>query len=55
VIVKTKTGYQVKNEDGTKNLSSNDLTKEEAEKRLAQVEMFKKVKKWATKKAGAKK
>jgi hypothetical protein len=42
VIRKTKTGFVVKSEGG-KNLSSKDLTKEEAEKRLAQVEMFKKM------------
>jgi hypothetical protein len=34
--------YQVKSESGDKNLSSNDLTEEEAKKRLAEVEYFKK-------------
>lgn len=46
MIRKTKVGYQVESESGRK-LSSDDLTKEEAEKRLAQVEMFKNIKKWA--------
>lgn len=51
MIVKTKAGYVVKSEKG-KNLSADDLTKEEAEKRLAQVERFKHIDKWAKKKAG---
>ncbi len=46
MIVKTKSGYQVKSEDGSKNLSSADLSKGEAQKRLAQVEYFKR---WAKK------
>jgi hypothetical protein len=41
VIVKTEKGHQVRSEDG-KNLSADNLTREEAETRLAQVEMFKK-------------
>lgn len=40
MIVKTKNGYQVKSETG-KSLSRPNLTKEQAEKRLKQVEMFK--------------
>jgi len=40
MIVKTKTGYQVKSESG-KPLSKPNLTKEQANKRLAQIEMFK--------------
>ena len=53
MIVKTKAGYVVKSEKG-KNLSADDLTKDEAEKRLATVEMFKAkgLGKWAKKKAG---
>jgi hypothetical protein len=51
VIVKTKAGYVVKSEKG-KNLSADDLTKDEAEARLAQVEAFKHLDKWAKKKAG---
>jgi len=43
MIKKTKQGYQVKSEKG-KNLSKPNLTKEEAKKRLAQVEYFKKKK-----------
>lgn len=41
MIVKTNKGYQVKSENG-KNLSKPNLTKQQAEKRLAQVEHFKK-------------
>lgn len=44
MIKKTKSGYQVKSESG-KNLSKPNLTKAEAQKRLAQVEYFKHVKK----------
>jgi len=44
VIVKTGKGFQVKSEDGKKNLSKPTLTKAEAERRLAQVHMFKRVK-----------
>lgn len=44
MIKKTGSGYQVKSESG-KNLSKADLTKKEAEKRLAQVEYFKHVQK----------
>ena len=40
MIVKTKHGFQVKSESG-KNLSKPNLTRTEAEKRLAQVEQFK--------------
>lgn len=40
MIVKTKTGYQVKSESG-KPLSKPNLTKEQANKRLAQVEFWK--------------
>jgi hypothetical protein len=40
MIVKTSQGYQVKSESG-KNMSQKDLTKEEARKRLAQIEYFK--------------
>lgn len=41
MIVKTKSGYVVKSESG-KNLSKQNLTKSQANKRLAQVEYFKK-------------
>lgn len=47
MIVKTKSGYQVRSEEG-RNLSKPDLTKAEAEKRLAQVE---RIKAWAAKRA----
>lgn len=40
MIVKTKSGYQVKSEKG-KNLSKSNLSKGEAVKRLKQVEYFK--------------
>ena len=40
MIVKTKTCYQVKSESG-KPLSKPNLTKEQANKRLAQVEFWK--------------
>ena len=40
MIVKTKQGYQVKSESG-KNLSKPNLTKKQAEKRLAQIHYFK--------------
>lgn len=40
MIVKTSKGYQVKSEKG-KNMSKPDLSRAEAEKRLAQVEYFK--------------
>lgn len=43
MIKKTKEGYQVKSESG-KNLSKPNLTKEQAEKRLQQVEAFKHMK-----------
>ena len=49
MIVKTSKGYQVKSESG-KSLSRPNLTKEQAEKRLKQVEMFKHM----TKKKGEK-
>lgn len=44
MITKTKKGYQVKSESG-KNLSKPNLTKEQAQKRLKQVEYFKSKKK----------
>ena len=44
MIKKTKRGWKVLSKEG-KNLSKNDLSKEEAEKRLKQVEMFKHIKK----------
>lgn len=44
MIRKTNAGYQVKSEKG-KNLSKPNLSKAEAEKRLAQVEMFKHMRK----------
>jgi hypothetical protein len=40
MIRKTSQGYQVRSESG-KNLSKPNLTKEQAEKRLRQVEHFK--------------
>ena len=40
MIEKTKSGFKVVSKEG-KNLSSPDLTKREAEKRLAEVEYFK--------------
>lgn len=40
MIVKTKSGYQVKSESG-KNLSKPNLSRAEAERRLRQVEFFK--------------
>jgi hypothetical protein len=40
MIKKTKEGYQVRSESG-KNMSAQNLTKAEAEKRLAEVEFFK--------------
>jgi len=40
MIRKTSKGYQVKSEKG-KNLSKDNLTKEQAKKRLKQVEYFK--------------
>jgi hypothetical protein len=44
MIKRTSKGYQVKSESG-KNLSKPNLTKAEAEKRLAEVEAFKHMKK----------
>lgn len=44
MIKKTKEGYKVTSEGG-KNLSKGNLTKGQAERRLAQVEWFKKHKK----------
>lgn len=41
MIVKTKQGYQVRSESG-KPLSKPNLSKQQAQKRLAQVEYFKK-------------
>lgn len=41
MIVPTGHGYKVTSEDGRKNLSRDDLTKQEAQKRLLQVEYFK--------------
>ena len=43
MIVKTRQGYQVRSESG-RNLSKPNLTKAQAQKRLAQVERFKKMK-----------
>ena len=43
MIVKTKQGYQVRSESG-RNLSKPNLTKQQAQKRLAQVERFKRTK-----------
>ena len=40
MIVKTKQGYQVRSESG-RNLSKPNLTKKQAQKRLAQVEYYK--------------
>lgn len=40
MITKTKSGYQVKSEKG-KNLSKPNLTKQQAQKRLQQVEYYK--------------
>lgn len=40
MIIKTKQGYKVISESG-RNLSKPNLTKEQAEKRLQQVEYFK--------------
>ena len=40
MIIKTKQGYKVVSESG-KNLSKPNLTKEQAEKRLQQIEYFK--------------
>lgn len=41
MIKKTAHGFKVVSEGGSKNLSSDDLTKAEAVKRLKQVEWFK--------------
>lgn len=41
MIVKTSNGYKVTSEDGSKNLSKDNLTKQEAQKRLLQIEYFK--------------
>jgi hypothetical protein len=41
VIKKTSRGYKVTSEDGKKNLSKDNLTKEQAVKRLQQVEFWK--------------
>lgn len=41
MIVKTDKGYQVRSEDGKKALSADNLSKELAQKRLKEVEMFK--------------
>ena len=49
MIVKTKEGHQVRSEKG-KNLSAPDLTKKEAQERLAQVERFKHLDKWSGRK-----
>ena len=43
MIVKTKQGYQVRSESG-RNLSKPNLTKQQSQKRLAQVERFKRTK-----------
>jgi hypothetical protein len=44
MIVKTPSGYMVKSEDGKKNLGGPYKTRIEAQKRLSQVEYFKKAK-----------
>jgi hypothetical protein len=44
MIKKTKHGYEVVSSQG-KPLSADDLTKKQAERRLAEVEMFKHMKK----------
>lgn len=41
MIVSEKGGFSVKSEDGKKHLGGPYKTKEEAEKRLAQIEWFK--------------
>lgn len=41
MIKKTKKGYQVKSESGNKNLSKPGITKQEAMKRMMQIEYFK--------------
>jgi len=41
MIVKTSRGFKVTSEDGKKNLSADNLTKEQAIKRLREVEYFK--------------
>jgi hypothetical protein len=41
MIVKSGSGYQVKSESGSKNLSKPGLSKKKAIKRLQQVEYFK--------------
>lgn len=41
MIVKTNKGYKVTSEDGAKNLSADNLSMEEAKKRLREVEYFK--------------
>ena len=43
MVKKTSSGYQVKSQTG-KNLSKPNLTKKQAEKRLSQVEYFKRTK-----------
>ena len=45
MIVKTKTGYQVKSESG-KPLSKPNLTKEQAKERIREVEYYKNKNKW---------
>ena len=40
-IVKTRKGYKVVSESTGKNLSKDNLTKEQAQKRLREVEVFK--------------
>lgn len=45
MIVKTENGYQVRSEKG-KNLSKDDLTEEEAKKRLRQIHAFKYMRKF---------
>lgn len=49
MIVKTKAGYQVRSEEG-KNLSTDNLSLQDAHERLKEVESFKALKKWAKKK-----
>lgn len=41
MIVKTNKGYKVTTEDGSKDLSKDNLSLEEAKKRLREIEYFK--------------
>ena len=53
MLVKTKNGWQVRSEDGGKNLSKDDLSRKDAEARLKEVEQLKAIRKWSKSK-GAK-